>query len=478
MTAKTPRQEEKQQPQQFIAPTCGQKISPSGRIHISKKAWAVRIFTILATSVLVIYAVYLAILSGDLFLIAGVIIPAHSLAYLVIGWVLFRSPAVGKLGNDLVTVIVPVYNQKSMIEIVIDAIFRSTYPYLEVIAVNDGSIDGTKEILDRLAKKYPALKVIHKENEGKRKAVATGFYNSHGNYLVLIDSDSVIDQNAIAEIMKTFKADPEIGGVVGYAKVWNASKNILTKCQDVWYDYSFNIRKCAESYFGGVMCLSGCLAGYRREAIARYIPYWINARLKDSEDRELTTYVITPSKAKPLLTPKNAKILEWVSRYDDAEDRGLTGQALVDWKTVYAPSAIVYTDVPERFKVFLRQQKRWKKGTLRVNFFVSGFFWRKNPILSFLLFYVEFMLMFTNPVILGLTFYYEPFILNHISVPLFFLLGSLITSFGHGLDYKFRDPTSKYWMYKPLMNMITAFIISWIIFPAVLSLRKNEWGTR
>src|SRR5690349_1065089 len=144
MTAKTPRQEEKQQPQQFIAPTCGQKISPSGRIHISKKAWAVRIFTILATSVLVIYAVYLAILSGDLFLITGVIIPAHSLAYLVIGWVLFRSPAVGKLGNDLVTVIVPVYNQKSMIEIVIDAIFRSTYPYFEVIAVNDGSIDGTK----------------------------------------------------------------------------------------------------------------------------------------------------------------------------------------------------------------------------------------------------------------------------------------------------------------------------------------------
>ncbi len=156
-----------------------------------------------------------------------------------------------------------------MIEIVIAAIFRSTYRNIEVVAVNDGSTDGTKEILDRLAEKNPSLKVIHKENEGKRKAVAVGFHNSKGKYLIMIDSDSVVDKNAILEIMRTFKANPNIGGVVGQAKVWNADKNILTKCQDVWYDYSFNIRKCAESYFGTVMCLSGCLAGYRREAIER-----------------------------------------------------------------------------------------------------------------------------------------------------------------------------------------------------------------
>jgi hyaluronan synthase len=320
--------------------------------------------------------------------------------------------------------------------------------------------------------------VIHKKNEGKRKAVAGAFYNSRGRYLVLIDSDSVVDEHAVTEVMKAFKADARIGGVVGFAKVWNANKNILTRCQDVWYDYSFNIRKCAESYFGSVMCISGCLAAYRREAIANYIPYWINARLKDSEDRELTTYVIAPPKAKPMMTPGTKKMMKWMSRYDDAEDRSLTGQALLDWKAVYVPSAIVYTDVPEKTRVFLRQQKRWKKGTLRVNFFVSGFFWRRNPVMSLLLFYVEFMLMFTNPLILAIAFVYEPVVLNNFWVPVIFLIGSLLTSIGHGADYKFRDRTSRTWFYKPLMNLITAFVISWIIFPAIWSLRKNEWGTR
>jgi hyaluronan synthase len=464
--------------QPFSAPQCAQKVAPSGRIHISNRAWLVRIISVLIVGALVGYAAYWGVRTGDPFIIAGVIIPAHSLAYTIIGWMFFKSPATGRLGDELVTVIVPVYNQKGMIEIVIDAIYQSTYRHLEVIAVNDGSTDGTKEILDNLMKKYPSLKVIHKKNEGKRKAVASAFYSSQGKYLVLIDSDSVIETNAIAEIMKTFKADPQIGGTVGYAKVWNAGKNLLTKCQDVWYDYSFNIRKCAESYFGCVMCLSGCLAAYRREAIAAYVPYWINARLKDSEDRELTTYVMAPAKSKHLLTSNAKKIMKWMADYDDAEDRGLTGQAMVDWKTVYVPSAIVYTDVPEKFRIFLRQQKRWKKGTLRVNFFVSAFFWRRNPILSILLFYVEFMLMFTNPLILGLSFIYEPFILHNYWVPVVFLSGSLLASFGHGLDYKFRDHTSKYWIYKPLMNLITAFVITWLVFPAAMSLRKNEWGTR
>lgn len=467
-----------QQILQSLSQKCQQRITMNGRIYVSKKAWLVRIATIILTSVLIAYTIHLGLEVQDPFIVAAVIIPAHSLAYMLIGWMYFRSPATGELGNDLVSVIVPVYNQKGMIEIVIDAIYRSTYQNIEVIAVNDGSKDGTKEILDNLALKYPTLKVIHKKNEGKRHAVAKAFYNSRGRYLVLIDSDSVVDTNAIAEIMKTFKADPRTGGVVGFAKVWNADKNILTRCQDVWYDYSFNIRKCAESYFGVVMCLSGCLAAYRREAIANYVPYWINARLKDSEDRELTTYVITPTKVRNLLTPGTKKMMQWMSRYDDAEDRGLTGQALIDWKTVYAPSAIVYTDVPEKMRVFLRQQKRWKKGTLRVNFFVSGFFWRKNPIMSFLLFYVEFMLMFTNPLILGLVFFYEPVMLNNLWVPVIFLIGSFLTSIGHGADYKFRDRSSKTWFYKPLMNLITAFIISWIIFPAIWSLRKNEWGTR
>ncbi len=56
-------------------------------------------------------------------------------------------------------------------------------------------------------------------------------------------------------------------------KAVNAEKNVLTKIQDTWYDFSFNIGNAAESVFGTVICISGCLAAYRREATENFIPY-------------------------------------------------------------------------------------------------------------------------------------------------------------------------------------------------------------
>jgi hyaluronan synthase len=421
---------------------------------------------------------------NDWFILASVIFPLHSLTALAVGWIFFKLPASGKIGDDLVTVIIPVYNQQAMIESVVDAVFQSTYKNLEVVAIDDGSKDATREILNRLALKYPTLKVIHKKNEGKRKAIASAYYNSKGNFLIFIDSDSIVDRNAIVELLKAFKGDSQAGAVVGHAKVWNADKNALTKCQDVWYDNSFNVRKSAESYFGSVMCCSGCLSGYRREAIANYLPYWSSAKTPIADDREMTSYVISPNKIRDIMAPHPppgaaaARIMKWVARYDDAEDRGLTGQALLEWKAVYVPTAIVYTEVPEKMKVFVKQQKRWKKGTLRVNFFVSAFFWRRNPVMAFLIFYMEFMHTFISPLLITVAFIYEPLVLGNYWVPFLLFLSLGLMGLAQGADYKFRDPSSRNWYYKTLENMLAAFVLSWLIFPAIWSLRKNEWGTR
>ena len=53
--------------------------------------------------------------------------------------------------------------------------------------------------------------------------------------------------------------------------------------------------------------------------------------------------------------------MEAMAAYDDAEDRALTAQTFISWKTGYVASAIVYTDVPEKWNIFVKQQKRWKK---------------------------------------------------------------------------------------------------------------------
>lgn len=456
---------------------CRQQLSNDGKIIVSKKAWAVRISALIGLGLSITYNLREGLALGDPYVVYSTLMPLQALLIFVIGWIFYRNPAKGRVGHDLVSVIIPIYNQKSMIETVIDAIYQSTYKTIEVIAVNDGSADGTKEILDNLTKKYPNLRVIHKKNEGKRKAVAAGFYASKGKYVVLIDSDSVVDEHAITEFMKTFNSNPEVGSVVGYAKVWNAGKNILTKCQDVWYDYAFNIQKTCESSYGNVMCCSGCLAGYRREAITDFIPYWVQAKIHNSEDRDLTSYVIAKPWAKSDLAPFPQKLKESMAQYDDAEDRALTAHSLVEWKSVYVATAIVYTDVPEKFKGYFKQQKRWKKGYIRSNFFVSAFFWRKNPLIS-LIFYIDFMTTFTAPVITVIVLIYDTLILQHFWITAAFIGGSLLTGLVQGLDYKFRDPTARNWMYKPLMNLLTSFVLSWLIFPALWNYRKNEWLTR
>ena len=454
-----------------------QKVKSGGRITTKKKAWIVRIAALSIVTYVIFFNLQNGFETDDPLVIYSTLMPIHALLIRSVGWFFYKNPAKGKAGSGLVSVIIPVYNQEAMVEIVVDAIYRSTYKHIEVIAVNDGSKDGTKEILDELKKKYPNLIVIHKNNEGKRKAVATGFNAAKGNFVVLIDSDSVIDKYAITEFMKAFNSNPQIGSVVGEAKVWNARKTWLSKCQDVWYDYAFNIHKTTESVFGSVMCCSGCLAGYRREAIANFIPYWVQAKIHNSDDRDLTSYAIATPWAKSELAPISKKLLESSAEYDDAEDRILTAQSLVEWKSEYVASAVVYTDVPEKIRGYLKQQTRWKKGYVRSNFFVSTFFWKKNPLMA-LIFYSEFMTTFTSPLIASIVLFYEPVILQHYWIPFVFVTGSLATGFAHGLDYKFRVPATKNWLYKPFMNLIASFVLSWLIFPALWNYRKNQWLTR
>jgi hyaluronan synthase len=343
--------------------------------------------------------------------------------------------------------------------------------------VDDGSEDGTSEILDYLAEQHPQLKVIHKPNGGKRTAVARGFYSSRGRFIVLIDSDSVVDEYAIEELIGAFNADGDVGGVVGHAKVLNASENVLTKCQDAWYDYAFNIHKTTESCFGTVLCCSGCLAAYRREAIAGFIPYWVQATVQNSDDRDLTSYTMATPWAKSEMTPISQKLLKSIAQYDDSEDRSLTAQALLEWKTVYVPTAVVHTEVPATPKAYYRQQTRWKKGYIRSSFFVSAFFWRKNPIIAFI-FYMEFMMTFVAPITIFAIYFYSPLILHHYLLPITYAAGQVFVGLVAGFDYKFRDSKAKYWIYKPVMNMLASIVLPWLIFPALWNYRKNRWLTR
>ncbi|MFC2071874.1 glycosyltransferase, partial [Chloroflexota bacterium] len=412
-----PYAEEELENEEDLYAHCKQHISQEGRIQVSRKAWVVRTLAVAGILFFMLVNFTVAWVAKDPLIFYATLVPVHTLTVLLIGWLFFKNRANGKAPEDMVSVIIPVYNQEGLIGDVVRAIFKSTYQNIEVVAVNDGSKDNTGMDLDLLAEEYPGLKVIHQDNGGKRKAVTNGFYASEGRFIVLIDSDSVVEERAIVELMKTLVANPKVGGAVGNCKVLNADKNFLTRCQDAWYDYAFNIHKTTESVFGTVLCCSGCLAAYRRKAIAEFIPFWAAAEVQNSDDRDLTSYALATPWAKNGLMSLSGQLKKSMSQYDDAEDRGLTAHTLSTWETIYVPSAVVYTEVPEKTRAYIRQQTRWKKGYIRSCFYVSAFFWKKNPLIS-LLFYTEFMTTFISPLILFSVYIYAPFIRQLYLVPL------------------------------------------------------------
>lgn len=112
-----------------------------------------------------------------------------------------------KSTNDLVTIIIPVYNTEKYLNRCLDSVINQTYKNLEIICINDGSKDNSLNILNEYVKKDSRIKVITQENQGVSKARNTGIEISKGKYLTFIDSDDWIEPNMIEEILKTAQND-------------------------------------------------------------------------------------------------------------------------------------------------------------------------------------------------------------------------------------------------------------------------------
>ena len=94
--------------------------------------------------------------------------------------------------NPLVSFIIPAYNVVTYIEKCVLSIVHQDYKNIEIVVVNDGSKDNTLEVLRRLEKEYPIIRVIDKVNEGVSIARNTGIKESKGEYLVFVDADDYL----------------------------------------------------------------------------------------------------------------------------------------------------------------------------------------------------------------------------------------------------------------------------------------------
>ncbi len=109
------------------------------------------------------------------------------------------------MGQELISVIVPAYNIKEYLERCVNSVLNQTWKNLEILLVDDGSMDGTGELADELAKKDERIRVFHKENGGSSSARNLGIQEARGSYLGFIDSDDYIEPFMFEALYRALK---------------------------------------------------------------------------------------------------------------------------------------------------------------------------------------------------------------------------------------------------------------------------------
>lgn len=105
--------------------------------------------------------------------------------------------------NELVSVIVPIYNVEDTLERCIDSILQQTYMNIEIILVNDSSPDDSETICQKYKSEHPnIIKYFKKENEGLGLTRNYGMKRANGNYVVFVDSDDYIEKDMITQMMQ------------------------------------------------------------------------------------------------------------------------------------------------------------------------------------------------------------------------------------------------------------------------------------
>ena len=102
----------------------------------------------------------------------------------------------------LVSVIIPVYNVYDYLDKCLNSIINQTYKSLEIIIVNDGSTDNSKDIIEKYSKIDKRITVINTKNNGLSVARNKGIDASHGDYLSFVDSDDYVDNDFIEYLVK------------------------------------------------------------------------------------------------------------------------------------------------------------------------------------------------------------------------------------------------------------------------------------
>lgn len=164
----------------------------------------------------------------------------------------------------MISVIVPVYNVENYLEKCLDSILGQSYPYLEVLVVDDGSTDRSGRICDEYAKKDKRIRVFHQKNRGLSCARNLALDYASGDYVACVDSDDYLEMDMYESMVE--KMDDETDIVCcGVTSVFPAerSRNYVQYKTDRCTKYN-NQDAVRELFLGKWICFSSCDKLFRR----------------------------------------------------------------------------------------------------------------------------------------------------------------------------------------------------------------------
>jgi len=231
-------------------------------------------------------------------------------------------------GEPLVSILVPCFNEADNGEDTLRAALSQRYRNIEVIAINDGSSDGTGALLERMAAEHPRLRVIHlQQNQGKAMALRMGALAARSDYLVCIDGDAMLDADAVNYLVAPLIANPRVGAVTGNPRIRTRS-TLIGKIQVGEFSSIIGLIKRTQRIYGQVFTISGVVAAFHRSALDE-VGYWSLDMITEDID------------------------ISWKLQ------RG-------HWSIFYEPRALCWILMPETLRGLWKQRLRWSQGGAEV----------------------------------------------------------------------------------------------------------------
>jgi len=236
-----------------------------------------------------------------------------------------ETPMLAPGQAPLVSVIIAAYNEQEVIIRTVLSVLASDYAKIEVIVVDDGSKDGTFELVRSSFAGSKQVEALHQENGGKASALNYGMEHAKGEIYVYLDADTILAPEAISKLVAHF-GNPKVGAVAGNVKVGNRI-NTLTRLQALEYITSQNLDRRAYAHINSVTVVPGAIGAWRKSAVLSAGGYTSDTL---AEDMDLT----------------------WRVRF-------------AGWKIDNESDAVAYTEAPDSLSSFFKQRFRWTFGTLQ-----------------------------------------------------------------------------------------------------------------